>query len=59
MKFCRKVKVWLWCLVRPGYVLELEDLIKHMDIHSNYPACGYRQMTTKQKNLFLDISKKP
>ncbi|MDB4261341.1 hypothetical protein N9878_00600 [bacterium] len=31
---------------------KLRDLINHAAIHTNYPQCGYLQMTTEQKKLF-------
>ena len=41
-----------------GSRAELEDLVKHMDIHSNYRRCGYDQMTTRQKYLFTETARK-
>lgn len=35
------------------------DLIKHMDIHSNYTRCGYAKMDGKQRELFDRISSGP
>lgn len=42
-----------------GSRAELEDLIKHMDIHSNYRRCGYDHMTTMQKYIFTETARKP
>lgn len=52
------------CLVKEdwdseGTRSELEDLIKHMEIHSNYARCGYEKMTERKKALFLAIHRKP
>ena len=35
------------------------DLIKHMDIHSNYTRCGYAKMDAAQRKLFDRISSGP
>ena len=34
---------------------ELKKLIKHAYIHSGYKDCGFLQMTTEQKLIFVDI----
>lgn len=31
---------------------ELKDLVLHCWVHSGYENCGYREMTTKQKNVY-------
>ncbi len=38
-----------------GTIELLKDLIVHMKVHSNYPDCGYDQMTTEQKNFYDSI----
>lgn len=35
-------------------VIELESLVNHCWIHSGYADCGYKYMTTEQKQLFRD-----
>lgn len=35
---------------------ELIELIQHCWIHSGYENCGYRQMTTRQKQIFDDLT---
>lgn len=34
---------------------ELRELIRHIQIHSSYPDCGYLQMTTEQKAIYDKI----
>jgi hypothetical protein len=55
----RSVWRWLHCLVRPGYVAHLEDLLKHVEIHGAYRRGGYDQMTTRQKRTFDRIARQP
>lgn len=31
---------------------DLRELVVHCWVHSGYPQCGYRQMTTEQKAMF-------
>jgi hypothetical protein len=33
----------------------LEDMVRHAWVHSGYPSCGYKQMTTDQKKAFCQI----
>lgn len=33
----------------------LKQLLKHAWVHSGYPDCGYRQMTTEQKKLYCKV----
>ena len=33
----------------------LKTLIQHAWIHSDYPNCGYAQMTTEQKKLYCKV----
>ena len=40
------------------YELELEEVIKHIYIHSSYKNCGYEQMTKRQKLIFDNVIKK-
>lgn len=35
--------------------MALHDLVLHCWVHSNYPNCGYRHMTTEQKALYDEI----
>ena len=30
----------------------LRSIVEHCWIHSNYPDCGYAQMTTEQKEMY-------
>ena len=35
--------------------MELRDLIHHIYIHDNYLDCGFMQMATPQKKLFVSV----
>lgn len=37
---------------------KLEELVVHTWVHSAYPNCGYREMTSEQKALFDRITKR-
>lgn len=50
---------WLHCLVRPGYVAHLEDIIKHVALHGAYPKGGYKQMTTAEKQTVDRLDRQP
>lgn len=41
-----------------AHVAKLERLIVHCQIHSGYRECGHSQMTTEQKELFDEISRR-
>lgn len=36
----------------PWTMEELEEIIAHAELHSNYPRSGFDQMTTRQKEIF-------
>lgn len=36
-------------------IVELEDLIRHCWVHSNYKDGGYQRMTTEQKHLYQRV----
>ena len=37
-------------------VERLKDLIRHAWVHSGYPNCGFKQMTTEQKSLYMALT---
>lgn len=33
---------------------ELQDVIRHIELHSSYETCAYIDMTTEQRKVFID-----
>lgn len=42
----------------PWSLVELEEIIQHAEVHSNYPRSGFRKMTRRQKAIWDSIWQK-